>query len=160
MKNFREPEGQLAHWLEKLQEFDFTIVHRPGQRYGNADALSRIPCTQCGREQHGSGGQEESAQVSTISGHVSTLVGKSLGDLRDLQLHDPCIGPVLRCLELDESLDDNNTRTQPPHTRCLLQQRKQLVVKDGVLWRQFEDPEMCIQVMQQSTNGYVYDLNF
>ena len=77
LKNFREPEGQLARWLEKLQEFDFTIVHCPGQRHGNADALSRIPCTQCGREQHGSGGQEESAQVSTISGHVSTLVGKS-----------------------------------------------------------------------------------
>lgn len=24
------------------------IEHRPGRKHGNADALSRIPCTQCG----------------------------------------------------------------------------------------------------------------
>ena len=48
--NFKEPEGQLARWLEKLQECDFTIVHRPGQRHSNADAFSRLPCKRCGRE--------------------------------------------------------------------------------------------------------------
>ena len=31
LKNFREPEGQLARWLEKLQECNFTIVHRKWQ---------------------------------------------------------------------------------------------------------------------------------
>ena len=29
LSNFKEPEGQLAHWLECMQEFDFTISHRP-----------------------------------------------------------------------------------------------------------------------------------
>ena len=29
--NFREPEGQLARWLEIIQEFDFTILHRRGK---------------------------------------------------------------------------------------------------------------------------------
>jgi hypothetical protein len=32
LKNFRHPEGQLARWLEKLQEFTFTIQHRAGHR--------------------------------------------------------------------------------------------------------------------------------
>ena len=45
--NFKEPEVQLAGWLEQLQEYDYTIVHRPGRKYGNADALSRMPCQEC-----------------------------------------------------------------------------------------------------------------
>ena len=43
VRNFKEPEGQLARWLEKLEEYNFTIVHRRGALYNNADALSRIP---------------------------------------------------------------------------------------------------------------------
>ena len=46
--NFREPEGQLARWLEKLEEYNFTVHHRSGQKH--ADALSRLPCRQCGRD--------------------------------------------------------------------------------------------------------------
>ena len=50
--NFKEPEGQLARWMEVLGEYDFTIIHRPGKKHGNADGLSRRPCNQCGRS-HG-----------------------------------------------------------------------------------------------------------
>lgn len=53
LTNFKEPEGQLAHWLECLQEFHF-ISHRPRQKHQNADCLSHPPCTQCGREKHSS----------------------------------------------------------------------------------------------------------
>ena len=42
-----EPIGQQARWLERLQEFDYQIVHRPGRNHTNADALSRRPCRQC-----------------------------------------------------------------------------------------------------------------
>ncbi|XP_075891847.1 uncharacterized protein LOC142895006 [Nelusetta ayraudi] len=44
LMSFREPEGQLARWIEELQAYDFTVVHRPGVQHGNADALSRRPC--------------------------------------------------------------------------------------------------------------------
>ena len=27
LRNFKEPEGQLARWLEKLEEYNFTIIH-------------------------------------------------------------------------------------------------------------------------------------
>ena len=40
--------GQIARWLEVLAEYDFTILHRPGLKHSNADALSRLPCKQCG----------------------------------------------------------------------------------------------------------------
>ena len=42
LRNFREPEGQLARWLERLEELEFDIVHRQGKKHTNADALSRI----------------------------------------------------------------------------------------------------------------------
>lgn len=42
MMSFKEPEGQLARWLDTLSEYDFEIRHRAGRIHGNADALSRI----------------------------------------------------------------------------------------------------------------------
>ena len=42
--SFREPEGQVARWLEELQAYNFTVVHRAGAQHSNADALSRRPC--------------------------------------------------------------------------------------------------------------------
>uniref|UniRef100_A0A3B4WDD1 Gypsy retrotransposon integrase-like protein 1 n=2 Tax=Seriola lalandi dorsalis TaxID=1841481 RepID=A0A3B4WDD1_SERLL len=44
LTKLREPEGQLARWLEKLAEYDFQVLHRPGKFHQNADALSRRPC--------------------------------------------------------------------------------------------------------------------
>ena len=44
----KDPEGQLARWLEILGEYQFTVEHRPGNKHSNADGLSRIPCKQCG----------------------------------------------------------------------------------------------------------------
>ena len=41
---FKDPEGQMARWLERLARFDFNIEHRPGLKHGNSDGLSRIPC--------------------------------------------------------------------------------------------------------------------
>ncbi|KRX33828.1 Gypsy retrotransposon integrase-like protein 1, partial [Trichinella murrelli] len=35
--------------LESLAELDFEVEHRAGRLHGNADALSRTCCTQCGR---------------------------------------------------------------------------------------------------------------
>ena len=31
LKKFKEPEGQVARWLEALQEIDFEIVHHRGK---------------------------------------------------------------------------------------------------------------------------------
>lgn len=44
LMTFREPEGQVARWLEELQVYDFVIEHRPGAHHSNADALSRRLC--------------------------------------------------------------------------------------------------------------------
>lgn len=48
LMNFREPEGQVARWIQRLQEFNFDVIHRSGAKHANADALSRRPCTTSG----------------------------------------------------------------------------------------------------------------
>jgi len=45
-----EPILQQARWCEILEEFDFQIVHKLGRLHGNADAMSRRPCRQCGND--------------------------------------------------------------------------------------------------------------
>ena len=42
----------MARWLHALQQFQFSIVHRPGRDHSNADGLSRVPSSprrQCTR---------------------------------------------------------------------------------------------------------------
>lgn len=46
LTKMKEPEGQLARWLERLGEYNFDIIHRPGRLHSNADCLSRRPCRQ------------------------------------------------------------------------------------------------------------------
>jgi len=43
---FKEPQGQIALWVQQLQEYEFKIIHHPGAQHKNADAMSRIPCKQ------------------------------------------------------------------------------------------------------------------
>ena len=40
---FKYIEGQFAHWIENLSQFDMVVIHRSGKQHGNADGLSRIP---------------------------------------------------------------------------------------------------------------------
>ena len=42
--NFKCSGGQTARWLQKLQQYSFTVEHRRGLKHNNADALLRHPC--------------------------------------------------------------------------------------------------------------------
>eukprot|EP00731_Ephydatia_muelleri_P036277 Em0229g3a len=109
LKNFKEPEGQLARWLERLEEYDFTVVHRPGSLHNNADALSRIPCRQCGRSSHSKDVPEGSALVGVVNSlPFQTYTAEQM---RQFQSVDPIIGPVYTAVSLGElpSSEELNT---------------------------------------------------
>ena len=154
----RDPEGQLARWLERLQEYDFTIEHRAGPKHVNADAMSRLPCTQCGRSSHdedadsfpgldsGRGSHEDadslpgSVSVSACTRHkTDPLPEMSQEDWRKVQLEDPTVGFVLRAMEKGEKPRYNLLKTKSLEARLLVQRWRKLEVIDGVLWRRFED---------------------
>lgn len=40
---FKEPEGQIARWLEELAPYDFGVEYRAGARHADTDAMSRRP---------------------------------------------------------------------------------------------------------------------
>ena len=126
-ENFKSPEGQLARWLEKLQEYQFTIVHRPGRRHNNADALSRVPCHQCGR-------CNVSVATTTSAGITG---GFSMEELRQLQLDDNTVGQLLRAKETYQKQTNAYEKSQGIEYRCLSQQWDQLSIQDGVLWQNF-----------------------
>ena len=43
LKSSDDPPGMISRWRQRLQSFDYDIIHRAGSRHGNADALSRCP---------------------------------------------------------------------------------------------------------------------
>ena len=43
----KEPQHQVARWIEILSEFTFKLEHRAGRLHENADGLSRKLCTEC-----------------------------------------------------------------------------------------------------------------
>ncbi|CAC5411602.1 unnamed protein product [Mytilus coruscus] len=45
--SLKETKGRIARRIEILSAYDFSIMHRPGKKHGNADGLSRCPQEQC-----------------------------------------------------------------------------------------------------------------
>lgn len=42
LHNLKNPHGRLARWALRLQQFDYTIIHRPGKEHVVPDCLSRL----------------------------------------------------------------------------------------------------------------------
>ena len=47
LKTLNNPDDQFARWMQVLEETYYTIEVRKGTAHGNADAMSRIPVSQC-----------------------------------------------------------------------------------------------------------------
>lgn len=97
LQSFKELEGQIARWLQKFQEFNFSIVHRKEKNHQNADALSRLPCKQCGREE-----EQNIIQISMASREESDNIPEqeALPVMRELQEGDPL---YLYCTQIKRS---------------------------------------------------------
>ena len=47
LRQFKHAEGQLARWIQLLETYNGTIIHRAGKLHQNADGMSRRPCEGC-----------------------------------------------------------------------------------------------------------------
>ena len=164
LSKFKQPEGQLARWIEKLQEYHFDIVHRPGRKHSNADSLSRLPCRQCGRDS-----QEPTVTVAATTVNNTPLLQQySTQHSCQSQLDDTSIGFVLRALELQQKPDSTSLQGRSPEVRRLIQLWDQLEVHDGLLYRHFLDADsgsghlqlvvpatFCAEVMKELHAGVV-----
>eukprot|EP00731_Ephydatia_muelleri_P034851 Em0081g16a len=141
LKNFKDPHGQVARWLEILSEYDFTVKHRPGLKHGNADSLSRLPCRQCGASQD---------QVENLYSLEAALAQATESDLalwlpiltptdqETLQNNDPALAQVMVWVE-SNSFPKSFPKDGGYWLQTLWAQQKYLVLRNGVLYRRWED---------------------
>ena len=162
LQTLKEPEGQLARWLEQLQEYEFEIIHRAGKRHSNADALSRRPaCSRCNRDdcvQSNPGctieqvqeqspainalQEEDTSPVTTAeSTSTDTSHNEESDDIRDAQLNDDVLGPILQLKETNQQPEEVTLAGMGHEAGHLHQQWPQLIVQDGVLYRKVENQD-------------------
>ena len=131
-----------------MQEYHFEIIHRPGKRHTNADALSRRPCNRCQRPEMQCSGQESQHQKQLTQVAVTSFTTGDHGreqtaidlELRTSQLHDNVVGPVLQAKETNCRLSKDSLKQHCREVTQLEQQWDQLVLQHGVLYRRFESP--------------------
>ena len=127
LRNFRNPEGQLARWLEQLEEYSFTVKHRPRKYHTNADALSRLPA----------GSSAEISAITHNSNLPLSLLGMDKVEMHKLQADDPIIGYVLQSKEAGCKPPANEVQGKGYRTRKLMQIWDQLSLIDGILVRHY-----------------------
>uniref|UniRef100_A0AAQ4RI62 Gypsy retrotransposon integrase-like protein 1 n=1 Tax=Gasterosteus aculeatus aculeatus TaxID=481459 RepID=A0AAQ4RI62_GASAC len=151
LMTFREPEGQLARWLEELQGYEFSVVHRAGERHGNADALSRRPCSEddcryCDRrevrEQQlvlGPNKRDREECEETVRACRELLVVDNAIWAAEQQ-RDPDVQPVMLWVEARQRPPWEEVAALSPWTKGLWAKFNSLQLADGVLQRAWVEP--------------------
>ena len=149
LHNFKE---QAARWIERLSIFNFTIEHRPGQKHGNADGVSRRPWPDNELKTH--------TEVVTSDDNVRSVTMKTdestghwchrwtKSDMKLHQYKDSHIGRVLKLVEAGEKPPEEKIRHLSPETGNLWCQLESLAVIEGLLYRKFEDEAGNLKYLQ------------
>lgn len=149
LRKIPEPVGQQARWLEILEEFTFTVEHRPGRLHANADAMSRDPCyrrrccTTAQMDVDGVrrdvvlGGDVCCRAVTGNRGDESLRVDR-LADLPNIQRLDSETGPIMNFLEsgLPRPKWDEVAKYSS-ETKSLWRQYERLEIEKNTLVRRF-----------------------
>ena len=72
MNGFKTIEPLVTRWLTRLSAFHYKVVHRAGAKHANADALSRMPCLECGKDLNlcrGDGDEDRCANLALREAH-------------------------------------------------------------------------------------------
>jgi hypothetical protein len=134
LTNFRDPEGQIARWLQVLGEYYYDIAHRPGKQHGNADGLSRQTCgkcDQCGRE-------HVDPRPKRVKVRLTALTPRwSESDFRAAQLDDPELVAFALAVESGTKPTPDEADHWPRTSRFYLRDWDRMKLVSGVLARQW-----------------------
>ena len=138
LRTLKDPEGQFARWLARLDQYRYKIVHRPGDKHSNADALSRRPCgTACRHCARREADADNKCRVSSVQPTIG-----SLKDIGQQQKEDSDIGPLITFLERGPKKPDwEDVSSWSPVAKRYWAQWELLRLSDGVLWRRWESTD-------------------
>ena len=130
-KSLKAPEGQLARWLGRLEQFQYEVQHRPGRAHNNAYSLSRRPCepdcAHCSRK-------EEQVECQLL--RVADEAQETEEQWRWAQREDAELAPVIQWREGSAARPSwQQMVAEGPATKHLWQQWALLRLQDGVLQR-------------------------
>ena len=146
-------DGMIFRMLQRLQEFDFQVVHRPGDKHGNADGLSRQcsitpELTEAERlDMFGSCPSANSLEdalgrINLVTAEdttepMSIQFQEDVNSLRLAQRHDPCLCLILQWANAEKHPDQNPLRDLKIKKANAIAQGEDEVAMWG-LWDQME----------------------
>jgi len=147
LMSFKELEGQLARWLERLQQYEFEIVHRKGELHRNADGLSRRPCLDnncnyCAKV--------ELKEISSEENTVARIILKNdiSKEWREDQLADSVISVFLKAKECDRKPLFQDLASLDSSAKVYYSYWNALFLKNGVLYKRWESPNSKLEISQ------------
>ena len=151
-------------WVARLASYNFQVKHRSGKSNGNADALSRYPvgAAMTQEEEDGveiPGFQEVTVEVvqACLAGACDAAsmpaqgnppsakgswIGQSWSTARwaELQQQDSVISRVLFFFQTKRPLKAAERQRENPQVLRLMREMPRLQLREGVLYRQTQDP--------------------
>jgi len=136
---FKNPEGQLARWIERLQSYDVMIEHRKGGLHNNADALSRRPCSieckHCSKAET----KEGIIDIRLISINSSERWSSEL--LQQEQERDPDLRKIVEAMRSGQRPNKQEISGESATTKAYWAQWQSLKLHDGCLHRVWESED-------------------
>ncbi|GFX92040.1 retrovirus-related Pol polyprotein from transposon 412 [Trichonephila clavipes] len=142
LMNFRNTEGQVARWIQRLNEYYFDIRHRKGSSHGNADVLLRRPCPEncrhCSRVE-----TKYDYAIRQITTSTATPPDPwSDEKVREDQMADPDIKPLIEFMESSSNKPSwQDISAYSPTTKQYWALWNSLHLRNGVLYRKFESED-------------------
>ena len=167
--NFKNPEGQVARWIERLETYDINIVHRSGIRHGNCDALSRRPCTNClycdrlerrDQERTIAGGHTYSRiyALSNMEPWITSpwVKGWSIDELIKWQNEDPNLRKIIQWKTEDNRPLWKYLSGESDIVRILWRHWNNLILDQGVLYRVLDNDKQLVAPLHLQTTVMKY----
>jgi transposase InsO family protein len=142
IRNFKEPEGQVARWLQVLGTYQFVVEHRDGKKHGNADGLSRQGysercevCTEIAKVLSCAPEDDKIAEVKVKVTSVSPAW--TTQQLAAWQEEDEELKPVVLAVRAGERPSATDVKAWPSVTKRLMSDWERLKCVDNVVYREW-----------------------
>ena len=136
---FKNPEGQIARWIERLQNYDFETEHRKGIHHKNADALSRRPCPLECKHCSKSEGKEGIIDVRLLN--IEPEDDWTPHRIRINQLEDPDLAKLIIAKENGVRPPKEQISNESPTAKAYWAQWNSINLVNGYLHRTWESED-------------------